>query len=185
MKNREEKIRIFRIYALFIGLTLNTTPVFAQATTDSLKAAGIPPSVENCAIYTQNADWLPEAYVQNARCACLTTPNEEKANIIRHYLQTELQGIADSTKQEMRQKKQLVAAKKLSRSKYNRFIRRYFTPLIYQQHVAAYQAATCAGDPAPYYAWELICTHSIKNCQTVWFSIKCLGGSCYNYFCKW
>ncbi len=178
-------MRYFFFFFLFGSSFLVATPILAQESADSSILQGIPPSTENCAFYTENADWLPNAYVQNARCACLTTPNESKANIIRQSLQKGLASITDSVRQEMRQKKQLLTAKKLSRLKYNRFIKRYFVPLIYLQHVAAYHVADCPGGPAPYYAWEIVCTQPIKDCQTVWFSIKCLGGSCYNFFCKW
>ncbi len=142
-------------------------------------------SSDSCGIYQKNASWLPKAYVNNATCACLETPNEPKSNIIREVLQTRLSETPQHIKDIAAEKKKLYEAKKISKFRYNRFVRKQLTPIIYADHIVAYQMADCEGDPAPYFAWKKVTTIPIKDCDIVWFFIRYGGGSCYGNWGKW
>lgn len=140
---------------------------------------------ENCDAYKENASWLPDAFVHNATCACTKTPDEPKANIIREVLQTRLKETPQHIKDLAAEKKRLYQAKKITKFRYNRFVKKQLTPIIYADHVIAYQMADCEGDPAPYFAWKKISTIPIKDCDIVWFFIRYGGGSCYGTWGKW
>ncbi len=143
------------------------------------------PTTANCKIYADNAWWLPDAYLHNATCACMVTPDEPKANIIRQNLQESLVNTPLAIKKEAELQKNKFLDKKISKKVYNRYVKKVLVPLIYENHVIAYKKADCKGDPAPYAAWKLIATKRIKDCKIIKICIDCLGGSCYDYFCKW
>ena len=140
---------------------------------------------DNCDAYKENASWLPDAFVHNATCACLETPNEPKANIIRAVLQSRVRETPQHIKDLAAEKKRLYQAKKITKFHYNRFVKKQLTPIIYADHIIAYQMADCEGDPAPYFAWKKISTIPIKDCDIVWFFIRYGGGSCYGTWGKW
>jgi len=146
---------------------------------------GIPPSKENCAQYQANSDWLPDAYVHNAECACLVIGDSESANIVRNTLKERL----EATPLELRAKAKIAKTQfinhEISKRKYKQFIFKNLTPVIYEDHVKAYLAAGCAGDPAPYWAWKLITTSKVKSCKKIGFLIRFGGGSCAKKWGKW
>jgi hypothetical protein len=51
-----------------------------------------------CGAYARNDWWLPDAYVNNATCACQTTPDEPRANCVRKVLQARLAATPGSVK---------------------------------------------------------------------------------------
>lgn len=53
-----------------------------------IPGTGIPPT--QCGAYLRNIWWLPNAYVNNATCACETTPDSPTANCVRKFLQDRL-----------------------------------------------------------------------------------------------
>jgi hypothetical protein len=63
-----------------------------------IAAPGPPPALSNCAEYAKNSWWLPLAYVVNASCACLSTPNSPTANCVRKFLQDRLAATPSSLK---------------------------------------------------------------------------------------
>ena len=92
----------------------------------------------------ENGWWLPEAYIYNAKCACLTIPTDsDSANCIREFLHRRLldpQIYTEEFKLKMAGLKRhyLRDSDKLS-DPYHRFILDKFTPLIYQDHFDAYK----------------------------------------------
>ncbi len=185
MLNKKNILVIFLIllsyFCLEIKAQIKNNDV--ENVTDS--SAFLRPSANNCKIYAENAWWLPDAYLHNATCACLVTPDEPKANIIRKKLQEYLVNTPIEVKKQAEIQKNKLLQKKISKKNYNRYVKKILVPLIYKDHVAAYKKAACKGDPAPYLAWKLIATKRVKDCHLIKISIDCLGGSCYNYFCKW
>lgn len=143
------------------------------------------PSMENCKIYKENSEWLPDAYIKNTTCACERTPNESKANLIRKELQVRLINTPNHIKEKAALMKKQYQTKKITKCAYNRFIKKELTPIIYADHVIAYSLAGCEANPAPYWAWKIVSTKNIGNCDNVWFAIRYFGGSCYNHFGKW
>lgn len=113
--------------------------------TQCTPAPGIPSS--DCSIYGSNAWWLPTAYVQNATCACLVTPNEPKANCVRKFLQDRLRAYPSW-------EKSLLAASKIGDyAEYQAVVQAVLTPQIYKDHVDAYAACCCPCPPASYEKW--------------------------------
>jgi len=139
--------------------------------------AGKPPSDANCRAYAANAAWLPSAYVVNARCACLSTPDSPTANCVRQSLQDRLAATPASIKAEA------AAASALSllpggEIAYEAFVQSVLTPRIYRDHVDSYRACCCPSGPAPYAAWVGVTTVPIPVCGLVGASIRQFG-SCH------
>jgi Domain of unknown function (DUF4157) len=142
-----------------------------------LPAAGKAPSAGNCSAYSANAWWLPPAYVVNATCACLATPDSPTSNCVRQFLQDRLAGYPVWL--------QAAAAGALASSTvpggdaaYNLFVQTMLTPRIYQDHVDAYAACCCPSGPAAYPAWIGVTTVPIPVCDLVGLTIRYLG-SCH------
>jgi hypothetical protein len=142
-------------------------------------AAGIPNS--NCTAYLRNAWWLPATYVNNATCACLTTPNSPTANCVRNFLQDRLA----VTPQWL---KTLAAAQKtieiINPAQYQAFVQAVLTPRIYRDHVDAYRSCCCPSGPAPYPSWIGVTTVPIQPCELVGLTIRYFG-SCHGTPGSW
>jgi hypothetical protein len=146
---------------------------------------GIPPSAENCAQYQANSEWLPDAYIHNAECACLEIGDSETANIVRNTLKERVEATPIELKEKAKSAKRQFLNHEISKRKYKRFIIRNLTPVIYEDHIKSYQAAGCNGDPAPYWAWKLITTSKVKSCKMIGFLIRFGGGSCSKKWGHW
>jgi hypothetical protein len=138
---------------------------------------------EKCQFYFEN-NWLPDAYIQNAYCACTKLPISDEANIIRELLKKQLQEVNDSLVSIALLNKNKYKSHQLSKRAYKAFIKKKITPIIYKHHLIAYDSCGCKGKPAIYPAWKKITTIKVKNCNFIWFSIRCFG-SCSNKFGKW
>jgi hypothetical protein len=172
------------VLRLFIFILVSITYAVAQESIES-NDVGVPPSIEICGIYSAHNEWLPDAFITNAECACLKIPNNPEANIIREVLIARLDSVDLLLKDEAVKMKSLLVAKEISRFKYNKYVKSQITPIIYRDHLIAYQQAGCSADPAPYFGWKQITTKRIKNCNLVWFSIRFFGGSCSGRWGNW
>lgn len=169
---------------LFFVLLFFTSSGFSQDQTETEKI-GIPPSTYTCEIYSKHEDWLPDAFINNATCACLKIPDEERANVIRQILIERLDSVDLSLKAEAISMKGLLLKKEISKHKYNKFVKKKITPIIYKDHVIAYETAGCKANPAPYIGWKQITTRKVKSCKLIWFSIRYFGGSCSGKWGRW
>jgi hypothetical protein len=160
----------------FIGLSQLENATFDK---------GLPPSQMTCEIYLKHEDWLPDAFITNAVCACLKIPDEEGANIIRQVLIQRLDSVNSMTKAESILMKRSFAKKEISKYEYNKYVKSVLTPIIHRDHVIAYDLAGCEADPAPYFGWKQITTREVKNCSLIWFSIRYFGGSCSGKWGRW
>ncbi len=145
-------------------------------------ASGIANS--DCSAYASNAWWLPLAYVNNATCACATTPNSTTGNCVRKFLQDRLAATPTWLKT-------LAAAQKLMDlpgsplySLYQAFVQTTLTPRIYQDHRDAYAACCCSSGPAAYPAWIGVTTVPIQPCSLVGLTIRYFG-SCHGTPGRW
>jgi hypothetical protein len=161
------------LFILSLFLSLN---VCAQQK-DSL-IVGKPASLELCSTYENHENWLPDAFINNAKCACLVIPNTESANIIRQVLIERLDSVPPSIKMRAIAQKTAYRNGTLSKRKYKKYIIREITPIIYNDHKIAYVSAGCKGDPAPLWGWKKITTRKVNSCKLVWFAIRYFGGSC-------
>jgi len=132
--------------------------------------SGIPNT--DCSAYSANAWWLPLAYVNNATCACSRTPNASKYNCIRKSLQDRLRATPTAIKIFAASQKLLLEVS--NPILYNVFVQAVLTPLIYFDHVNAYNDACCCGSPAPYPAWIGVTTVPLP-CAAVELAIKWTG----------
>src|SRR5581483_11064255 len=90
-----------------------------------------------CSAYLSNLWWLPNAYVNNATCACTATPNVATANCVRKFLQDRLAATPTWLKVMAASQKPLETANPPA---YLAFVQSFLTPRIYQDHVDAYRA---------------------------------------------
>ena len=142
-------------------------------------AAGPSPSASNCVAYAQNGWWLPVAYVVNATCACLKTPDGPTSNCVRKFLQDRLAGTPSSIKAVAVAARAAQAAQPIpGPGPYDAFVQTVLTPRIYQDHVDAYQTCCCPSGPAPYPAWVGVTTVPIPECDIVRLTINYFG-SCH------
>jgi hypothetical protein len=136
-------------------------------------ATGIPPT--DCSAYLANSWWLPFAYVNNATCACQTTPDSPTANCVREFLQDRLGATPAGVKA-------LAASQKVFEvvdpPAYQAFVQTTLTPRIYQDHVDAYRNCCCPSTPAPYPAWMGVTSVPIQPCSLVGLTIRYFG-SCH------
>jgi hypothetical protein len=135
-------------------------------------APGIPNT--DCSAYVKNAWWLPLAYVNNATCACATTPNVPTANCVRKVLQdrlaatpTWLTAIAAAAKVN-----ELNPA--ASPGLYQSFVQNVLTRRIYDDHVYAYRSCCCLSGPASYLDWIGVTAVPIP-CSLVNLAIRYFG----------
>ena len=150
------------------------------AETLCIPGPGIPPT--NCSAYAANSGWLPFAYVNNATCACLTTPNSPTANCVRKFLQDRLAATPTWLKA-------MVAMQKINDNPatypvYSAFVQTFLTPRIYRDHVDAYSSCCCPSGPAPYPAWIGVTTVPIRPCSLVGLTIRYFG-SCHGTPGRW
>ena len=141
----------------------------AAAPASCTPAPGLTPG--SCGAYARAADYLPDAYVQDATCACRTTPDEPRSNCIRAFLQARMAAWPASLKSQGRFYKALAALPTLLTtvplaSPYDVWVQTVLTPRIYQDHVDAYRNCCCAGPPAPYPAWIGVTTVPLP-CEAV------------------
>ena len=128
---------------------------------DCTPASGIPNT--NCGAYAANRWWLPSACVNNATCACQTTPNVPTANCVRKLLQDRLAATPGWLKVMLFSHKSL--DNPTTYAQYQAFVQAFLTPGIYRDHVDAYRSCCCPSGPAPYPVW--IGVTSVKS------SVKC------------
>ena len=137
-------------------------------------ATGVPNT--DCSAYLSNQWWLPLAYVNNATCACNSTPNVPTAKCVRKFLQDRLAATPGWLKA-------LAAAQKFleispvpgSYAAYQIFVQTVLTPRIYQDHVDAYRSCCCPSGPAPYYDWIGVTSAPIQPCSLVGLVIRYFG----------
>ncbi len=129
----------------------------------------------DCAAYATNSWWLPFAYVNNATCACTTTPNSPKYNCIRKFLQDRLAAAPTWLKT-------LAVSQKVNDvfgtpqyTAYQTFVQTFLTPVIYRDHVDAYSSCCCPSGPATYPAWIGVTTTPIPSCSLVGWTINQFG----------
>jgi hypothetical protein len=139
--------------------------------------AGKPPSASNCVAYAQNAWWLPAAYVGNATCACVATPDSPTANCVRQFLQDRLAATPTWLKTIAAAQK-AVGAASLAPGEYELFVQAVLTPRIYSDHVDAYRTCCCPSGPAPYADWIGVTTVPVPVCDLVGWFIRRYG-SCH------
>ncbi len=122
-----------------------------------------------CSAYLSNSGWLPTAYVNNATCACLSTPNVPTANCVRKFLQDRLAATPFWVKSAAAGAKAL-EANPATLPEYEAFVQGVLTRRIYADHVDAYRSCCCPYGPAPYYDWIAVTTIPIQPCSLVgWF----------------
>jgi outer membrane protein OmpA-like peptidoglycan-associated protein len=169
--------------------TTPTTPTGPSATTVPNDAGactpgrpGIPPSPGNCAAYAASGWWLPTAYVWNASCACLTTPNSTTANCVRQVLQDRLAATPPTLvgQAAIRKSWEGTALHPL----YVAWVVDNLTPRIYLDHVIAYRSCCCPSGPASRGAWIGVSTVPLPSCSLVWDAIR-FAGSCHGTLGSW
>ncbi|HLK56933.1 MAG TPA: DUF4157 domain-containing protein [Chthonomonadaceae bacterium] len=139
-------------------------------------AAGIPSS--DCSAYAANAWWLPAAYIVNATCACMVTPNDPTASCVRKFLQDRLAAYPTALKATAAGLKASSMALPTSPTPYDLFVQTVLTPQIYQDHVDAYRSCCCPSGPAPYVDWMAVTAIPNPVCSlTGWFINR--YGSCH------
>lgn len=142
------------------------------ATAGCTPGAGI--SNSTCSAYAINSYWLPQAYVNNATCACKVTPNVPTANCVRKFLQDRLAAAPTSLKVAGASMKVIEATNPVL---YQGFVQSALTPTIYKDHVDAYRSCCCPSGPAPYVDWVGVTSIPFQPCQLVgWFIER--YGSC-------
>jgi len=142
-------------------------------------ASGIPNT--NCGPYAANSWWLPSAYVNNATCACQTTPNVPTANCVRKFLQDRLAATPRWLKVMAFSHKSL--DNPITYAQYQTFVQAFLTPRIYRDHVDAYRSCCCPSGPAPYPAWIGVTSVPLP-CSAVGLSIRYFG-SCHGTPGRW
>lgn len=144
---------------------------------DSQTPPGTPNT--NCGAYADNSWWLPSAYVTNATCACITTPNSPTANCVRRFLQDRLSATPTWLKDTATAFKIYdYPAFSLLYTQYIAFVQTFLTPRIYQDHEDAYRSCCCPSGPAPYPSWIGVTTVPIQPCDLVGLAIEYFG-SCH------
>lgn len=138
-------------------------------------APGLTPS--NCSAYAVNAWWLPIAYVNNATCACLATPDSPTANCVRKFLQDRLAATPGWLKALAASHKPM-ELNPLTHGSYQTFVQAMLTPRIYRDHVDAYASCCCPSGPADYWSWIGVTTVPIQPCSVVGDAINHFG-SCH------
>jgi len=142
-------------------------------------AAGITNST--CSAYRANDWWLPSAYVNNATCACKTTPNVATANCVRKFLQDRLAAAPTLLKSRAAAQKALGITSPVM---YEVYVQSVLTPLIYKDHVDAYRSCCCPSGPAPYGDWRGVTAIPVQPCALVGGFIKKFG-SCTGSWWGW
>lgn len=141
------------------------------------------PGISNsdCAAYAKNAWWLPLAYVNNATCACLETPNTPTANCVRKFLQDRMAATPWWLKAAAAGQKPMET---VNYAGYQAFVQAMLTPRIYDDHVDAYRTCCCPSGPADYWSWIGVTTIPIQPCSWVGDAIRHFG-SCHGTPGRW
>lgn len=137
--------------------------------------AGI--SSGTCSAYAANRWWLPFAYVNNATCACIETPNVPTAKCVRKFLQDRLATAPGWLKTAAALQKPNDNPLLPTYPAYQAFVQTFLAPRIYQDHVDAYVGCCCPSGPAAYPAWVGVTTVPLP-CAGVGAAIR-LFGSCH------
>ncbi len=139
------------------------------------QSQGYPPA-GHCDIYWQNSWWLPFAYVNNATCACMTTPDVPSANCVRKSLQDRLANYPSMLKFAAMGMKPLDNfAMPAVYESYQLFVQSMLTPQIYRDHVDAYRECGCPAGPATYEKWIGVTSIPIRPCSLVGWFIRNYG----------
>jgi hypothetical protein len=161
------------------GSGASAVTTYGVTATSCTPAPGPKPTLSGCAAYLANLWWLPSAYVNNATCACLTTPDSPTANCVRGFLQMRLASAPAWLKA------LAVAEKPMDKigdpilyPAYQAFVQTFLAPRIYQDHVDAYSSCCCSSGPAPYPAWMGVTSVPIQPCSLVGLTIR-LFGACH------
>ncbi|HEX3437636.1 MAG TPA: DUF4157 domain-containing protein [Pseudacidobacterium sp.] len=171
--NREERRSVFIDWHPAAPTTTTTPP----PPTGCTPAAGVPPTV--CGAYAANSWWLPLAYVDNATCACSTTPGAPEYNCIRKFLQDRMASASPALKALAASKKGLESSlNPIDIAEYKKFVVDNLTPVIFKDHVDAYASCCCPSGPAPFPAWVGVTTVPLPTCSMVGESIRWFG-SCH------
>lgn len=132
---------------------------------------GIPSS--DCGHYIANAWWLPLAYVNNATCACMKTPDSPTANCVRMFLRDRMMLTTP------RWLKTIAMTQKILELPdpvaYNIFVQSTLTPRIYGDHKDAYASCCCPSGPASYDKWVGVTSVPIQPCTLVGWFIRHFG----------
>ena len=158
------------------ALTRNQPAKISRQASGGGSPACVPgPGLTNatCSAYLANAWWLPFAYVNNATCACLTTPNVPTANCVRKVLQDRLAATPMALKLWAASQKPL--DNPATYTVYQSFVQAVLTPRIYADHVIAYSSCCCPSGPAPYPSWIAVTSVPIQPCSLVGLSIRYFG----------
>jgi hypothetical protein len=114
---------------------------------------GVGISNSTCSAYAANSWWLPFAYVNNATCACIETPNVPTAKCVRKFLQDRLAATPGWFKTAAALQKPNDNPLLPTYPAYQAFVQTFLTPRVYRDHVDAYAACCCPSGPAAYPAW--------------------------------
>lgn len=110
----------------------------------------------NCSAYdaVANRAWLPNAYLENAKCACSVIPNCPSANCVRERIQfhheNHQQWIDPSVHERAVQLKSNGSA-----LAYHGFVQRNLVQYFKDLHDEAYQYCGCPGKPYQLITWKL------------------------------
>jgi hypothetical protein len=131
-----------------------------------------------CDSYEQFRDWLPDAYIYNAGCACNYLPKDSAAMAIRIFLIESAFWTNPALQSEAREMKNKYLADIISYRKYKKFVRKKIAPKIYSDHVLAYRFAGCTKGPAPFWEFRYSCIHPFRHCKRMLQLNLMFGGSC-------
>ena len=125
----------------------------------------------NCSFYdsAEVREWMPNAYLDNAKCACSTMPNCPSATCVRKYIQVghhKLLGISPEIKARAKELKKNGGA-----LLYHQFVQEELVPFFYKEHVNAYEVCGCPSGPAPYWAWQAVSIVKHIPCPVIKHSI--------------
>jgi hypothetical protein len=151
---------------------LFTTPAKSQ------KLNTIPLDSIACSGYFKHREWLPDAYIRNAVCACQYLPPDSSAVKARNSLMQSLDDTPDTLVLVAKTMKSQVKNGEISKRKYKKFIKKTIAPKIYEDHKKAYLAAGCKNTPAPLWEWKIACTKPFKDCGKMLRYNFRFGGSC-------
>ena len=127
-------------------------------------------------IWDKHSDWLPEAYLKNAKCACLSLPQDDAyANCIRNFLRDKLNSEYSEEFKEKLKKLKKDRQNKIFDLKYYKALREEFVPKVYDDHLQAYEKCLCDGKPAFYQSWLCVSCVDLKDCALIKKAIMTFG----------
>lgn len=145
--------------------------------------AGYAPS--NCSFYDNyGTDWMPNAYLRNAQCACSRLGYCASANCVRKYIQvSHLEPEKFGLEKGLREEATAMKKKSVIPIEYSAFVQNKLVPWFYKMHVDAYEKCGCPSGPAGYWAWKAISFVPLP-CSVVKVGIL-YKGSCHGKFGSW